>query len=331
MRAEILALLREKKTYVSGQQLCERFGVTRTAVWKAVEQLRREGYQIEAVQKKGYRLTEPETASSMEIYTQSEIASRIRTEWAGRPVRFYESLDSTNIEAKRLAESGAGHGTLVVAEMQTAGRGRRGHSWSCQAGANCYFTILLKPDLSPEKAPMLTLVMAHAVARGIKRETGIDVGIKWPNDIVIQGRKVCGILTEMSVERDYIQYVVIGAGINVREQEFAPEIADRAIALDSVSGGRTDRSRLLAAVMAAFEEDYECFVGAGSLTPLKDSYNSLLVNRGREVCVAEPAGEYRGIATGITDTGELLVELPDKTVREIFAGEVSVRGIYGYV
>ncbi|MCM1113440.1 MAG: biotin--[acetyl-CoA-carboxylase] ligase [Muribaculum sp.] len=329
MRAEILALLREEKTYLSGQQLCERFGVTRTAVWKAVEQLRKEGYPIEAVPKKGYRLREPKEAG--EKYTQSEITSRMRTRWAGRPVRFYESLDSTNSEAKRLAESGAGHGTLVVAEMQTAGRGRRGHGWSCQAGANCYFTILLKPDLSPAKAPMLTLVMAHAVARGIRREAGIDVGIKWPNDIVIEGRKVCGILTEMSVERDYIQYVVIGAGINVREQEFAPEIAERAAALDSVLDGQVDRSRLLAAVLEAFEEDYERFAAAGSLAPLKEEYHRLLVNRGREVCVAEPAGEYRGIAKGITDTGELIVELPDKTVREIFAGEVSVRGIYGYV
>lgn len=331
MRAEILALLRERNEYVSGQQLCELFGVSRTAVWKTVRRLREEGYRIEAVRNKGYRLIESEADAAAEIYTQSELSSRMRTRWAGRPVCFYESLDSTNAEAKRLAETGASHGTLAVADMQTAGRGRRGHSWSCKAGANCYFTILLRPEFSPAKAPMLTLVMAHAVAYGIMRETGAEVGIKWPNDIVIWGRKVCGILTEMSAERDYVQYVVIGAGVNVREQEFAPEIAKRAIALDVVCGKRVDRSRLLAAIMEIFEEDYERFADAGTLAPFKDSYDALLVNRGREVCVLDSAGEYRGTAKGITDTGELLVEAADGTMREVFAGEVSVRGVYGYV
>ncbi|MCM1101901.1 MAG: biotin--[acetyl-CoA-carboxylase] ligase [Clostridium sp.] len=329
MRAKILELLREKGDFVSGQQLCDCFGVTRTAVWKAVSRLREEGYKIEAVQNKGYCLVE--SGAESEMYTQNELTSRMRTRWAGKPVCFYESLDSTNSEAKRLAEAGAAHGTLVVADMQTAGKGRRGHSWSCQAGVNSYFTILLRPDLMPDAAPMLTLVMAHAVAAGIRRETGVEVGIKWPNDIVIQGRKVCGILTEMSAERDYIQHVVIGAGINVRAQEFAPEIADRAIALDTVCDRPTDRSRLLVAIMELFEEDYEQFVRTGSLASVKDAYQELLVNRGREVCVLDPAGEYRGVARGINDMGELLVEMSDGTAREVFAGEVSVRGVYGYV
>ncbi|MDE7253086.1 MAG: biotin--[acetyl-CoA-carboxylase] ligase [Acetatifactor sp.] len=332
MKAKILALLRERKTYVSGQQLCEQFGVSRTAVWKAIEQLREDGHKIDAVPRKGYLLVEePGTDLTREIYTQSEISSRMQTSWAGKKVYFYESIGSTNVQARQLAEEGASHGALIVTDMQTAGRGRRGRSWSSPAGINIYFTLLLRPGFHPSKASMLTLVMAHAVAEAIEEETGLTVGIKWPNDIVIQGKKVCGILTEMSVEQDDIRHVVIGAGINVRRQDFAPELAEKAVCLDEVCGRRVNRCRLLAAVMKAFERDYEAFEAAGSLEPLRASYDERLVNRGREVCVLDPAGEYRGVAKGITDMGELLVELSDGTVQKVFAGEVSVRGIYGYV
>lgn len=243
----------------------------------------------------------------------------------------YDSLDSTNEEAKRLAEQGAPHGTVVTADMQTAGKGRRGRSWVSPPGTNIYFTLIVRPEFAPEKASMLTLVAAHALTRGIARETGVVPGIKWPNDIVIDGKKVCGILTEMSVEQNAIRHVVIGAGINVREQSFPPELADKAVSLDAVCGRRVDREQLLRAVLEVFWEDYEAFCETESLTGIKDSYNRLLVNRDREVCVLEPGGEYRGISRGITDTGELIVELPDGSARKVFAGEVSVRGIYGYV
>ena len=329
MTAEILTLLRESKTYVSGQQICERFGVSRTAVWKAVEQLRKEGYCIEAVQKKGYLLIESDELS--ELYTGNEIASRISAEWVGNKVYFYDCLDSTNVEARHLAEKGASHGAVVVTDQQTAGRGRRGRNWVSPAGSNIYFTLILRPDFAPSKASMLTLVTAHALVRAINECTGIESGIKWPNDIVIDGKKVCGILTEMSVENDYIQHVVVGAGINVREQQFDSDIAYKAITLDEACGRKVDRCRLLSTAMKTFEEDYEKFAAAESMKPLCDSYNGMLVNMDREVCVLDPAGEYRGIAKGITDMGELLVELSDKSIRKVYAGEVSVRGIYGYV
>ncbi len=335
MKAKILALLRERSGFVSGQELCERFSVSRTAVWKAVHQLQKEGYQIEAVQNRGYRLTaEPE-----EDYTQSGLVSRLQTQWAGRPTKFYGELGSTNTQAKLEAENGAGAGTLIVAERQTAGRGRRGRSWSSPAGANLYFTLILRPDFAPDKASMLTLLMAHAAARGIaltleKAGIGGDraaLGIKWPNDLVAEGRKVCGILTEMSAERDYIQYVVIGVGVNVRKQKFSAEIADRAASLEEVYGCSLSRCALLAEILAQFESDYAAFCETEDLSALRERYNALLINRGREVCVLEPGGEYRGVADGINDAGELLVELADGTVREVFAGEVSVRGVYGYV
>ena len=270
-------------------------------------------------------------ATDAEIYSKSEIASRIQTRWAGKNVYFYDEIGSTNVEAKRLAEAGAPHGTLVVADMQTAGRGRRGRSWISPAGTNIYFTILLKPEFAPDQASMLTLVIAHAITKVFRDTLGLAAGIKWPNDVVIDGRKTCGILTEMSLEQNDIQYVVIGVGINVRKQEFAPEIAERAIALDEVSARPVDRSRLLADVMSRFEKDYETFLRTCSMASLQDSYDEMLVNLDREVCVLDPAGEYRGIARGINERGELIVELKDKSLRNVYAGEVSVRGVYGYV
>ncbi len=335
IKAKILSLLRESSDYVSGQELCEKYGVSRTAVWKAVGQLKKEGYPIEAVRNKGYRLLESASTAQEEIYGQNELSSRMHTKWVAQPVCFYDCLGSTNVQAKRMAEEGAAHGTLVVTDMQTAGRGRRGHGWVSPAGTNVYFTLILKPDFATATAPMLTLVMAIAVAQGIEAtiQTRQKAQIKWPNDIVMNGRKVCGILTEMSlsVEQDCIQYVVIGVGINVKKQEFVPELADKATTLCEVCGREISRSELIFHVMERFEKLYEEFAAAGDLSGLQQTYNDLLVNKDREVCVLDPAGEYRGVARGIDEKGQLLVELPDETVQTVYAGEVSVRGIYGYV
>lgn len=326
MKSKILALLREREDYVSGQELCERFGVSRTAVWKAIGQLKKEGYRIEAVQNRGYLL-----APENEVYGQHELESRIRTRWAGRPLRFYDELSSTNLQAKLDAENGAEQGTLIVADMQTAGRGRRGRTWSSPAGMNVYFTLILKPDFQVELASMVTLVMGLAVAEGIHKTCGVEARIKWPNDIVIGGKKVCGMLAEMSTERDFIHYVVMGVGINVRRQEFVPEIADRATCLEQECGRPVPRAELIANVMEAFEEYYDIFRRDGSLAAFLDRYNSLLAGVGGEVRVLDPKGEFQGVSRGVNSTGELLVEREDGTVEAVYAGEVSVRGIYGYV
>lgn len=326
MKAKILALLRERGEYVSGQELCEHFGVSRTAVWKAVRQLKKEGYSIDAVQNKGYLL-----APENEVYGEHELSSRMHTRWAGRSVIFYDTLPSTNLQAKLDAERGAQEGTLIVADSQTAGRGRRGRSWSSPPGANVYFTLILKPDFGPGKAACVALVMGLAVAEGIRNACGVETGIKWPNDIVVQGKKVCGILAEMSVEHDFIHYIVVGVGINVKEQEFAPEIGDRAVSLWQECGRNVPRAQLVAEVMEAFEGYYEDFLREGFPGRLMEQYNRLLVNRDREVLVLDPQGEFRGISRGVNGEGLLLVEREDGSVVEVYAGEVSVRGIYGYV
>lgn len=326
MKAEILSLLRERGSYVSGQELCEHFNVSRTAVWKAVNQLKKEGYCIQAVQNRGYLLV-----SEDEVFGQNELESRMDTEWAGHPVSFYETINSTNLRAKLDADNGAPEGALVVADMQTAGRGRRGRTWSSPAGMNVYFTLILKPRYVPDKASMVTLVMALAVAEGIRETCGVEAGIKWPNDIVVNGKKVCGILTEMSVEKDFIHHVVIGVGINVGLQEFAPELADTATSLQAECGRKVPKAALVANIMKAFEKYYESFREKTDLSDLVDSYNKMLVNRGKTVRVLDPKGEYSGVAEGINELGELLVELPDGHVENVYAGEVSVRGVYGYI
>lgn len=326
MKSDILALLRERGDYVSGQELCERFGVSRTAVWKAVKQLKKEGYYIDAVQNRGYLLKQGE-----ELFGQNELESRMDTRWAGHPVACYEVTASTNLQAKLDAENGAPQGALVVADMQTAGRGRRGRTWSSPPGTNVYFSLILKPDIPPDKVSMLTPVMGLAVAEGIRKTCDANAFIKWPNDIVIEGKKVCGILAELSVERDFVHYVVIGVGINVGLQEFPEEVAATACCLQEACGKKISRAELVANVMHSFEEYYDIFMVKRDLSGLMEPYGKLLVNCGREVRVLDPKGEFQGIARGINELGELLVEREDGFVANVYAGEVSVRGIYGYV
>lgn len=325
MKSEILSALREAEDYVSGQYLCEKLGVSRTAVWKGIQKLRQEGYVIEAVSNKGYRL-----AGTEDVLNADELKSLRKTGWIGREIHYFDVTDSTNLRAKQLAEKGSCHGTLVVADRQDAGRGRRGKSWTSPAGISVYMSLLLKPEIKPESASMLTLIAGLSVARAIKEGAGISPQIKWPNDIVINGKKVCGILAELSTEIEQIHYVVVGIGINVRNREFPEEIAP--IATSIVLEGKEEirRAELIEAVCRFFEHYYDIFCKTNDLSALCQEYNEYLVNRGRQVKVLDPQKSFEGKALGITDKGELVVET-EEGEKLVSAGEVSVRGIYGYV
>lgn len=326
MKTKILALLRENGDYLSGQELCSRFGVSRTAVWKSINQLKEDGYVIEAVQNKGYRLI-----GCPEILSETELKSRMKTAWAGKNLYYHKQTGSTNIDAKKLAEEGAVHGTLVVADMQNAGRGRRGRSWQAPAGNNIYMSIALKPEFPPDRASALTLVMALSVAEAMQAVCDGEYRIKWPNDIVLNGKKLCGILTEMSAETDYIHYVVIGVGINVNQTEFPQELQETATSVFKETGKVISRAGLIERILMEFEKNYDHYLETLNLAGLMERYNALLINRGREVKVLDPKGEYTGIAEGITESGELRVKKSDGEVVLVYAGEVSVRGLYGYV
>ncbi len=325
MKAAILKILRETGDYVSGQEICEKLGVSRTAVWKVIRQLQEEGYQVDAARSRGYRIID-----GPDVMTAEEVESLLDTEWAGKPVVYYPETDSTNIRIRHLGDEGAPHGTLAVADRQTAGRGRRGRTWESPGGSCIYMSILLRPDLAPEKAPMLTLVMACGVAEGIMDCADVKVQIKWPNDIIVSGKKLAGILTEMSTQVDYINHVTVGVGINVNVQNF-PEEIQTATSLLSETGTQTKRAPVIAAVMKHFEENYKIFMQTEDMSGLMKKYSSLLVNQDREVLILEKDAEYKAYAEGINQKGELVVRREDGTVENICAGEVSVRGVYGYV
>ena len=325
MKAAILKILRETGDYVSGQEICEKLGVSRTAVWKVIRQLQEEGYQVDAARSRGYRIID-----GPDVMTAEEVESLLDTEWAGKPVVYYPETDSTNIRIRHLGDEGAPHGTLAVADRQMAGRGRRGRTWESPGGSCIYMSILLRPDLAPEKAPMLTLVMACGVAEGIMDCADVKVQIKWPNDIIVSGKKLAGILTEMSTQVDYINHVTVGVGINVNVQNF-PEEIQTATSLLSETGTQTKRAPVIAAVMKHFEENYKIFMQTEDMSGLMEKYSSLLVNQGREVLILEKDAEYKAYAEGINQKGELVVRREDGTVENICAGEVSVRGVYGYV
>lgn len=326
MKNEILRALREADGYVSGQELCEHFGVSRTAVWKNIRSLQEDGYEIEAVPNRGYRIIGcPDTIA------EEEVASRLKTKRMGKTIRYFSVIDSTNNYAKRIGEDGAPDGTLVIADEQTAGKGRSGRRWVTPSGQAIAFTLLLRPALPPSRISMVTLVMGLAVCRAIRRLYDLPVGIKWPNDVVIDGKKICGILTEMSAEIDGVHYIVIGVGINANLTSFPEEIRDVATSVALQLGHDVSRAEIIAEVMKQFEDFYEGFEQDGDLTKLIGEYNSDLLNRNNKVRVLDPKGEYEGTALGIDRLGQLLVRRQDGSVAEVYAGEVSVRGVYGYV
>lgn len=326
MKADILKVLRDSEDYVSGQQLCDELGVSRTAIWKAIKQLRLKGYVIDAVKNKGYKLV-----SAPDVFSGNEISSRLQTKWAGKPIHFFEETGSTNNDCRRFLEEGDPHGVLVVADSQSMGKGRRGRGWISPKGTTISMSIGLRPTFMPDKASMLTLVMAMSVCKAICELTGAKAQIKWPNDIVVNKKKVCGILTEMSTQMDYIEHVIIGVGINVNQTEFEEEIAKTATSLLVEMDKQYDRNLIVQKVTEYFEQYYEAFVETCDMSTLMGEYNNWLVNKNAKVRVLDPKGEFDGTAKGINETGELIVETEDGQTTNVYAGEVSVRGIYGYV
>lgn len=333
MKTKILTILKNSEKHVSGQSLSNQLGVSRTAIWKVINQLKEEGYMIEAVPNKGYRIV-----AYPDIITAEEIKSILRTKEIGKEVLYYDMVDSTNTKAKQLAEQENTHGLLVIAEQQEMGKGRRGKNWNSQKGTGIWMSLIIKPKIKPVAASMLTLVAALAVTKAIRQigeqeenRNNLEAKIKWPNDIVVNGKKVCGILTEMSSELDYIHHVVIGIGINANIEKFPDEINHIATSLLLEGKKHIKRSQLVAFVLEAFEAYYIKFLKTENLETMITEYNQWLINYEEEVKIIEENVTYTGVAKGITPTGELIVILPDGTRKEVVSGEVSVRGLYGYV
>lgn len=306
---------------VSGQAISAELGITRAAVWKQIEQLRALGFVIESQGKQGYRLL-----SCPDSLMAPVIARGLQTRWAGRQIVYLPSVDSTNRRARQLAAEGAPHGTLVIADEQTAGRGRRGRGWISPAGEGVFMSLILRPQSHPSEVARLSMQTALAVALSIAQTTGLDARIKWPNDIVCGGRKVCGMLLEMNADEQAVHDVVAGIGINVHQTQFAPEIAQTASSLDLLSGQRVCRAALVRAFLEAFERT-EALAAQGALM---DAYRARSATLGQRVQVIAPAGSFTGTALEVTDSGSLIVEDEEGQRREVLAADVSVRGLMGY-
>lgn len=318
----ILELLRRQEGFLSGEDIGRELSITRAAVWKGIKKLREEGYEIEALTNRGYRLTNPET-----MYNKRELEQGLKTKTMGQTIYFYEETDTTNNRARELALEGAPEGTLVVAEKQTAGRGRRGKVWESPLGTGIWMSLVLRPQIMPAEASVLTLLCGLATAEAIEAETGLSAGIKWPNDILINGKKAVGILTEMDCEMSEVHFVIPGIGINVNTASFPPEIAEIATSLYLECGKTVSRRRLVHRVLERLEEHYETFLRTGSFAAMLEDYRKHCITLGKEVHVLgrEP---FFAEALDITPEGELLVRRADNGKEEVvFSGEVSIRGV----
>ncbi|WP_028539165.1 biotin--[acetyl-CoA-carboxylase] ligase [Paenibacillus sp. J14] len=317
-------LLEHPGQYISGEELSRRLSISRTAVWKQIAKLREEGYEFESAPRRGYRLTrQPDKLSHAGLLHALQGAQMF-----GKRLKLLDSTPSTQEEVRRLAEEGAPHGTLVLAEEQTAGRGRQGRRWYSPPGKGVWMSLLLRPDRQPLSiAPQLTLLTAVAVCRAIRKVTGVDVGIKWPNDILARGRKLCGIIVESAAEDELIRYAVAGIGIdvNLAASDIPPELEAIATSLLIESGQRIDRTSLIGAVVKELEQLYALYIQEG-FAPIGHLWEALSVTLGREIIVHTPNGVLQGMATGLDSSGALLLMDQNGQHFTIFSGEVQLGG-----
>lgn len=326
MKSKILQLLKDSDGYVSGEEISKVLGVSRTAIWKVISHLKEEGYVIESVTKKGYLLQE-----TPDLLTEDEILYHLKTKWLGRKIVHYHQIDSTNKEAKKLAASGEKEGTIVISEEQLAGRGRLGRTWISPAGTGIWMSVILRPSIAPTDASKITLLAGLAVCEGIKEATGLPVQIKWPNDLVLHNKKICGILTEMSAEMEKINYIILGIGINVNTDSFPEDLKNTATSLKIEEEKEYDRKEIVKAILMYLEQYYELYMKNQDMEDLLEKYKNHCLTLGKEVKIIHRNEEFIGKAVDLSKEGELMVEKQDGQVITVFSGEVSVRGLYGYI
>lgn len=329
-RRTVLELLRQQEgAIISGEEISRQLGLSRAAVWKAVSALRREGYTVEARTGLGYRLV-----ASPDALTEAEICRFLpSTDVVGRRLLCLGETDSTNTRAKELAMAGEPEGLVVVADCQTAGRGRMGRSFQSPPGKGIYLTALLRPHLPSEQLMSVTAMAGVAVCGAVEDVCGLSPGLKWPNDPVWNGRKLCGILTELSLEAETgsLQYLVVGIGINVLHgpEDFSPDVAAIATSVAMELGRPVSRPALAAALIVRLDRLRTDLV-SGNTAAYWEEYCRRCVNLGQRVRLLSPAGEECGEAIDVDRDFGLVVRRDDGTVTTVRSGEVSVRGMYGY-
>lgn len=314
----ILSLLSEGgEEFTSGEALSDKLGLSRAAVWKYVEALRQKGYRIDALPARGYRLVEvPDRLTSLEL------GPLLSTRDIGSTIHSFEQVTSTNDVAQKLAQEGARHGEVVVAESQTAGKGRRGRNWTSPPGLNLTFSVVLRPNLPPHRAPEITLVAAVALAQTL-RESHLAAAIKWPNDVEVEGRKIAGILTELSAEADQVHHVVLGIGVNLNAPltAFPPEVRETATSLLEERGRKVPRALFAAALFSSLEMWLDRHEDEG-FEPIRVAWKEMSSTLGQEVLVKTERTEMRGVAEDIGPDGALWVRTSDGKTERVLAGDV---------
>lgn len=303
--------------FISGATLSDKLGLSRAAVWKHVETLRRLGYTIEAQPARGYRLLKvPDRLTSLEL------SPLLATREFGRTLHYFEAVGSTNAQAFELAHDGALHGEVVIAETQTAGKGRRGRGWVSPAGKNLAMSVIVRPDIPPTRAPELTLVAAVALAETLQ-EAGAVASIKWPNDVQLDGKKAAGILTELSADTERVHFVIVGLGVNLNSvaADFPPDVQPNAISLLDARGQQVPRALFTAALMTKLEQWFDRWQEEG-FAPVREAWKSFASLLGNEVLVRVDTREFRGIAEDIDEAGALLVRVDDR-IERVLAGDVE--------
>lgn len=319
MKHQILFKLQETDGFVSGGKLSKEFGLSRTAIWKHIHSLISDGYEIESVTNKGYRLI-----SSPDIINYDEIKDELETKIIGRSIYHYKTIDSTNRKAKEIA-SKVDEGTIVVAEEQTSGRGRLGRNWNSKMTKGIYTSIIVKPETEPDKVAKLTLLAAAAVYQALK-DLGVEAKIKWPNDVLVNGKKVSGILTEMNCELGIINYIVLGIGINVNHnlEDIPEDIREKATSLKIEVGQQIDRKHLFSRLLNHLDELYIPFETTGDFESALDICRDNSAVIGEDIMVIQGNKTREGRAIGINHNGELMVHFAEG-LEPVLSGEVSIR------
>jgi len=319
--AKILSSLRANPDGVSGAQLAEQLGISRAAIWARIEELRRLDYDIEAGPHFGYRLV-----SSPDALHADDLCARLgKTRVIGRDIQVFEQTTSTNDVMEKLARDGVSEGVVVFAESQTKGRGRLGRKWISPERKGLWFSVLLRPDLRPQEATQLTVASATALRRAIAAETGLKPEIKWPNDILVGGKKVAGILTELSAELDRVRHIILGIGVDVNLDagELPAELRKLATSLKMESGEKISRAELAVAILQALDEDY-ARIGAGKFAAVADEWEAHCATIGKNVTVLIGDRKIRGRAESLDDDGALLVRTEHGHLERIIGGDVTL-------
>ena len=319
--AKILSALRANPDGVSGTELADKLRISRAAIWARIEELRRLGYDIEAGPHSGYRLI-----GVPDVLHADDLIARLgKTKVIGRDVRIFEQTTSTNDVIERLARDGVKEGVVVFAESQTKGRGRLGRKWISPTHKGLWFSLLLRPDLRPQEATQLTVASATALRRAIHSETGLNPEIKWPNDILVHGKKVAGILTEMSAELDRVRHIILGIGVNINMSagEFQPELRKFATSLKIESGRTISRADMATAILRELDGDYARICG-GLFAEVADEWEAHCTTIGRDVTIRIGERRLRGRAESLSDEGALLLRTEHGHLESITGGDVTL-------